>query len=115
MRTTRRSGWVGRPKERLMEVRDLVDELAELLVVPSFTRTGYTLRRRLYAWREVSSFRTHWRTVVLTGPTSGLGREAASSFARMGADLVLVGRDAGRLARTRDELQDEVPGTSVHL
>ena len=44
------------------------------------------------------------RTVVITGPTSGLGREAAGSFARMGARLVLVGRDAGRLERTRDEL-----------
>ena len=50
------------------------------------------------------------RTVVLTGPTSGLGRAAAGSFARMGARLMLVGRDAGRLERTRDELLAEVPG-----
>jgi NAD(P)-dependent dehydrogenase (short-subunit alcohol dehydrogenase family) len=42
--------------------------------------------------------------VVITGATSGLGREAAGSFARMGAALVLVGRDRARLERTRDEL-----------
>ena len=44
------------------------------------------------------------RTVVLTGPTSGLGREAAGSLAAMGARLVLVGRDPAKLARTVDEL-----------
>ena len=92
------------PEEQAMDTRDLVDDLAELLVVPSFTRTGYRLRRRLYGWPDAESYRMDGRTVVLTGPTSGLGREAAGSFARMGARLVLVGRDAERLSRTRDEL-----------
>jgi NAD(P)-dependent dehydrogenase (short-subunit alcohol dehydrogenase family) len=53
------------------------------------------------------------RTVLLTGPTSGLGRAAAGSFARMGAHLVLVGRDAGRLERTAAELVAETPGAEV--
>jgi NAD(P)-dependent dehydrogenase (short-subunit alcohol dehydrogenase family) len=96
-----------------MDARDLVDELAELLVVPSFTRTGYRLRRRLYGWADVESYRMDARTVVLTGPTSGLGREAAGSLARMGARLVLVGRDAGRLSTTRDELLDGSRGASI--
>lgn len=96
-----------------MDACDLVDEFAELLVVPSFTRAGYHLRRRLYGWPEVESYRMDGRTVVLTGPTSGLGREAAGSFARMGARLVLVGRDAEKLERTRDELLAGSPGASV--
>ena len=50
------------------------------------------------------------RTVVITGATSGLGREAAGSFARMGARLVLVGRDRARLERTRNELVAEGGG-----
>jgi NAD(P)-dependent dehydrogenase (short-subunit alcohol dehydrogenase family) len=98
-----------------MDPRDLIDELAEMLVVPSFTRTGFGLRRRLYGWPDAESYRMDGRTVVLTGPTSGLGREAAGSFARMGARLVLVGRDAERLSRTRDELLAATPDAQVEL
>ena len=91
----------------------LLDSLAEILVLPSFTRVGFSLRSKLFAWEPAESFAMGGRTVVLTGPTSGLGRAAAGSFARMGARLVLVGRDAGRLARTRDELLAESPGTAI--
>jgi dehydrogenase/reductase SDR family protein 12 len=87
-----------------MNLRDLADELLELLVVPSFTRTGYAIRRRLFAWEDPATWSLAGRTVVLTGPTSGLGREAAASLARMGARLVLVGRDPARLDAVRDEL-----------
>ncbi len=92
-----------------MDARDLLDDLAEMLVVPSFTRLGFRLRRRLYGWPPAESYPMTGRTVLLTGPTSGLGRAAAASFARMGARLVLVGRDAGRLERTRAELVAETP------
>jgi len=92
-----------------MTTRYLLDDLAEVLVAPSFTRAGFRLRRRLFDWPDAESYSMAGRTVVLTGPTSGLGRAAASSFARMGARLVLVGRDTGRLERTRDELLAEVP------
>ena len=93
-----------------MIARDLIDDFAEALVVPSFTRIGFGLRRRLYGWPDAESYPLSGRTVVLTGPTSGLGRAAAGSFARMGATLVLVGRDAGRLERTSSELRAETPG-----
>jgi dehydrogenase/reductase SDR family protein 12 len=92
-----------------MTTRYLLDDLAEVLVVPSFTRAGFRLRQRLFDWPDAESYSMAGRTVVLTGPTSGLGRAAAGSFARMGACLVLVGRDAGRLERTRLELLAEVP------
>ena len=85
----------------------LADDLLEALVVPSFTRTGYAIRRRLFHWDDPGAWPMAGRTVVLTGPTSGLGREAARSFARMGASLVLVGRDEARLARTRAEIVAE--------
>src|SRR5689334_21591207 len=92
-----------------MDARTLLDDLAEALVVPSFTRVGFGLRRRLYGWPDAESYPMTGRTVVLTGPTSGLGHEAAGSLARMGADLVLVGRDAARLERTRAELVAATP------
>ena len=82
----------------------LIDDLLEVLVVPSFARSGYAIRRRLFHWEAPAAWSLAGRTLVITGPTSGLGREAANSFARMGARLVLVGRDADRLGRTRDDL-----------
>jgi dehydrogenase/reductase SDR family protein 12 len=88
----------------VIDLRALLDDLAEILVVPSFTRTGYALRRRLFDWEDPASWSLAGRTVVITGPTSGLGRAAADGLAAMGARLVLVGRDEGRLAQTRDEL-----------
>jgi dehydrogenase/reductase SDR family member 12 len=96
-----------------MNPHNRLDDLAEVLVVPSFTRMGFRLRRRLHGWPDAESYPMTGRTVVLTGPTSGLGRAAAGAFARMGARLVLVGRDAGRLDRTRDDLLSEVPGLEV--
>jgi NAD(P)-dependent dehydrogenase (short-subunit alcohol dehydrogenase family) len=96
-----------------MDPRDLIDDFAEVLVVPSFTRMGFGLRSRLYGWPGAETHSMAGRTVVLTGPTSGLGRAAAGSFARMGARLVLVGRDARRLERSRNELVAEMPGLSA--
>ncbi len=93
-----------------MDPHHLIDDLAEVLVVPSFTRLGFGLRRALYGWPDAETYPMAGRTVVLTGPTSGLGRAAAGSLARMGAGLVLVGRDAGRLERTRADLLAETPG-----
>ncbi len=45
------------------------------------------------------------RTVVLTGPTSGIGRETAIELGRRGATLVLVGRSPERLAAVQREVE----------
>jgi hypothetical protein len=42
------------------------------------------------------------KTVLVTGASSGIGREAAATFARYGANLVLVARRRPELARTAD-------------
>ncbi len=97
----------------MTDPRALVDDLLEILVVPSFTRVGYRIRRRLFSWASAESSSMVGRTVVITGPTSGLGRETAGSLARIGASLVLVGRDAGRLERTATELRSESPGAQI--
>lgn len=39
------------------------------------------------------------KTILLTGATSGIGREASVELARRGATLVMVGRDPGRTDR----------------
>lgn len=50
-------------------------------------------------------FRLDGRTAVVTGASRGLGRAIAQSIAEAGADLVIVGRDAGALAQAQTELQ----------
>lgn len=47
------------------------------------------------------------RRVVITGPTAGIGKETARALAKMGADVVLVGRDPEKLASTARELRAE--------
>jgi len=87
-----------------MDPRALADDVLEMLVLPSFSRIGYDLRRRMFGWQRLDRVSLEGRTVLVTGPTSGLGRTAVSEFAAMGARVLLVGRDPDRLDRTRTEL-----------
>ena len=87
-----------------MRTVDLVDNALELLVVPSFSRWGYHARRRLYDWQALPAQSLAGQTALVTGPTSGLGRSIAGSLAELGARVVLVGRNADKLAGVRDEL-----------
>ena len=48
-------------------------------------------------WSEPREGALVGRTVLITGPTSGLGQAASVVFAELGARLVLLGRDAGKL------------------
>ncbi|MBK9090531.1 MAG: SDR family NAD(P)-dependent oxidoreductase [Holophagales bacterium] len=75
------------------------------LVLPGllrFTRLGYRARKGSFAPLAAS---LGGRTAVVTGATSGLGREAAAGLARLGARVVLVGRDRRKTARARDEIR----------
>lgn len=89
-----------------MDAARLTDRLLEATVVPSFTRIGPLVRSRLDHWSAAEGWDLAGRTVVLTGPTSGLGRAAAEQLARLGATLVLVGRSPERTAQTRNELAE---------
>ena len=87
-----------------MHPRDLVDDLLEITVVGSFSSIGPAVRSRLHEWRPPEAGSLRGRTVLVTGPTSGLGREAATTFADLGARVVLVGRSPERLTAVRDAL-----------
>mgnify|MGYP001814802425 FL=1 len=87
-----------------MRARDIVDGLLELTIAGSFSRLGYVARRRLYGWADPAPDALAGRTVLITGPTSGLGRATAELVAGLGARVVLVGRSAERLTVVRDEL-----------
>ena len=99
----------------MIDPRAFLDDLLEVLVIPSFTRLGFIIRRQLFGWPDAEFWSMAGQTVVITGPTSGLGREAAGSFARMGARLVLVGRDRDRLERTALDLRTATPTAAITM
>ncbi len=90
---------------------DLADAALELPVAPSFTKLGYLARKRTDGWRDLDTYDLTGRTVVVTGATSGLGKEAARQMASMGARVVVVGRNPGKTDRVCDELVSSTRGT----
>lgn len=85
-------------------IDSLVDAALEISVIGSFTRIGPAVRRRLFGWEAPPAGALAGRTVLVTGPTSGLGRALTRELAGLGARVVLAGRSEGRLTRMRDEL-----------
>ncbi len=55
------------------------------------------------------------KTCVVTGANSGIGKAAATEFARMGSTTVLVCRDEKKGTATRDEIKNATGNQSVEL
>lgn len=85
-------------------VQRVVDALIEAPVFTSFTRLGYDARSRLADWKPIGDYDATGRVVVVTGATSGLGLVTAEQLAAVGATVVLLGRDAAKTNRVRDEI-----------
>lgn len=51
-------------------------------------------------------FSLEGKTVLVTGASSGIGRETAIACSRMGATVVITGRDAGRLQETICQMEE---------
>ena len=65
------------------------------------------MRRRLDRWAPPPADVLAGRTVLVTGPTSGLGRQVTDELAALGARVVLVGPQRGaadRASATRSSL-----------
>lgn len=73
-------------------------------VVPGFSKIGYAIRKRLGNWQPISGFDLRGKTIVITGPTSGLGKEVARQLAPTGANLVLVARNEEKCAGVIEEI-----------
>jgi NAD(P)-dependent dehydrogenase (short-subunit alcohol dehydrogenase family) len=82
----------------------IIDSLLELSIVGSFSRIGWSVRRNLFDWQAIPDGTLEGRTALVTGPTSGLGRELAGSLAALGARVILVGRNEDKLASVAAEL-----------
>jgi len=90
-----------------------IDALLEATVVLSFSRIGYRVRRRLYRWPALDSYRLEGRVVLVTGATSGIGFATAAQLARCGAIVVLLGRDPERTEAVRDRIALETGNEDV--
>ena len=55
------------------------------------------------------------KTVLVTGGTGGIGKETARGLARLGARVVLVGRDQGRADAAADELRNDTGNRDVDV
>lgn len=95
--STRSTVWNGR-------VTSAVDRLLDLSVVGGFSRVGFAVRSRQASWESLPAGALTGQRIVVTGPTSGIGRAAAGQLHDLGADLVLVGRNESRLRGVADQL-----------
>ena len=72
---------------------DFFSSLLDTAIVPGFSRFGFLARSRINHWDQVSSYDLTGKVVIITGPTSGLGKECVRILAPTGAQLVLVARN----------------------
>lgn len=94
--------------------RLLLDTLIEKTVVPSFTSIGSRVRRSLFSWPALESYQLQSKIVVLTGGTSGIGKAGAELYAKLGATLVIVGRNPVKTKDTVEWLKQSSGNQSIH-
>lgn len=71
------------------------------------------MTERRTALQVVEGIDLSGKTCVITGASSGLGRESARALASAGAHVVLAARNADALAQTAEWIAAEVPGARV--
>jgi dehydrogenase/reductase SDR family member 12 len=92
-------------------IDSFLDTALDRTVVGGYTNIGYALRRRW--WDDDALRRMDGKVVLVTGATSGLGLAAAEGFARLGATVCLVARDARRGELAREQVAAQSGGEAI--
>ncbi|MBT8165807.1 MAG: SDR family oxidoreductase [Acidimicrobiia bacterium] len=87
-----------------------IDKALDAVIAPGFSTIGYKVRSR--DWEPITESLAG-RTVIVTGATSGLGKAAALDLARLGADLILVGRNPEKTKRVQGDIAFEAGSKTV--
>ena len=87
-----------------------IDRALDATIAPGWSNIGYKVRQR--SWEPIDESLSG-RTVIVTGATSGLGKAASLDLARLGADLILVGRNPEKTERVRAEIVAETGNDRV--
>ena len=89
-----------------------LDKALDATIAPGWSNIGYKVRKR--SWDPIDES-LDGRTVIVTGATSGLGKATALDLARLGADLIVVGRNPDKTERVRAEIAAETGNDEVRL
>lgn len=93
-------------------VTELLDGAMDRAVVLGYTKIGSGLRRRWWPGDPAPGSLAGKR-VAVTGATAGIGLEMARSFARLGATVHLLGRNADKVRDCAADIRRSVPGAEV--
>ena len=97
----------------MSDVADIVDQILEVPIAPSFSRIGPIVRSRLDHWN--SEYDATGKVVVITGATSGLGLTAARQLAAAGARIEVVARNPEKAADVCAQLNEQAPGSAASV
>lgn len=79
-----------------MAVEQVLDRILDRAIVPGYSAIGYAVRRRQWTDGDPAPGSLRGKRAVVTGAGSGLGTATARMLAELGAEVVLMVRDAGR-------------------
>ena len=97
-----------------MASADALDTVLDRLVVPGYSSIGYRLRRRWWQ-ADLPGGSLSGSAVAVTGANSGLGLATAAGAAQLGAEVLMLCRNAARGERARAELMQRQPSARVHV
>ena len=95
-----------------MTLVSAIDTVLDRSIVLGYGRLGLKARRRLPGW-PADPPRMDGKVVLVTGAGSGLGQATCTGFARLGASVRTLGRDARRARAAADAVLASAPGADV--